>query len=135
MRTCEIRVISDLLPMIADRIKKARKAKNLSQRELAELMGVTQPIIVRLEKNRKMPSPDELQKLAAILEKELDYFTSQDLADDQVAFDNVEFETNLREARTFSLRHKRTVAAVLKTVRELEELEKNVRSVAQRLPR
>ena len=49
----------------------ARKAKGLSQQELAELTGVKQPAIARLENGHISPSVDTINKLLAPLGKRL----------------------------------------------------------------
>lgn len=54
----------------ADLIKKmveAREAKGLSQRQLAELSGVKQPAIARIESLKSTPQIDTLFKLLAPL--------------------------------------------------------------------
>lgn len=40
----------------ADNVKRLREAKNYSQAELAELVGVSQPMINYLETGRKIPT-------------------------------------------------------------------------------
>lgn len=40
----------------ADNIKRLREAKNYSQAELAEMVGVSQPMINYLETGRKIPT-------------------------------------------------------------------------------
>jgi ribosome-binding protein aMBF1 (putative translation factor) len=49
------------------RIKQARLAAGLTQRQLAEKMGVKQPFIARLEKPGAYPTVRTLQKLAKAL--------------------------------------------------------------------
>ena len=49
----------------------ARKAKGLSQQELADLTGVKQPAIARLENGHISPSVDTINKLLAPLGKRL----------------------------------------------------------------
>lgn len=54
---------------LKNNIKKYRSLKNLSQRELAELVGVTPAYIALLETgDRTNPSIDILQKLVIVLE-------------------------------------------------------------------
>jgi transcriptional regulator with XRE-family HTH domain len=45
----------------------ARIKANLTQKQLAELMGTKQSAIARLESGRQMPTLDTLQKLAQVL--------------------------------------------------------------------
>jgi DNA-binding XRE family transcriptional regulator len=42
--------------VLVQRIKEIRKAKNISQEEMAKLMGVKQPEIARLEKGETLPN-------------------------------------------------------------------------------
>lgn len=49
----------------------ARQSKGLSQKELAELTGVKQPAIARLENGHISPSVDTINKLLAPLGKRL----------------------------------------------------------------
>jgi len=56
---------------IADKVAARRLAKNLSQRELAELCGTTQSAIARLERGGRPPRIDTLLRIAEALECEL----------------------------------------------------------------
>ena len=49
----------------------ARQAKGLSQKELAEITGIKQPAIARLENGHISPSVDTINKLLAPLGKRL----------------------------------------------------------------
>lgn len=69
------------MDMLANRIKAARKAKNLSQVELAERVGTDQGHISRIENSAKGGS---IELLAAIAH-ELDMTLSQLIGDDQRA--------------------------------------------------
>ena len=54
------------LPLIGS-IVEARQAAGLSQRQLADLCGVKQPIIARLEKGSTSPQLDTVLKVLAAL--------------------------------------------------------------------
>jgi len=56
---------------IIDELKRARKEKGLSQRELAELSGVSQPVIARMESGTNSPQLDTVLKVLAPLGKTL----------------------------------------------------------------
>ena len=56
---------------IADQVVAQRTARNLSQRELAELVGTTQSAIARLEAGGRPPRIDTLLKIADALDCEL----------------------------------------------------------------
>ena len=53
--------------MIGDEIKNARKAKNLTQKELAEMTGISRNAIVNYEKGYRVPTFENLLKLRATL--------------------------------------------------------------------
>ena len=52
---------------LSDKIRQLRHAQKLSQTELAEKIGVTQPYITEIEKGKKTPSVDVLEKLCGAL--------------------------------------------------------------------
>jgi DNA-binding XRE family transcriptional regulator len=56
---------------IADQVQARRTARNLSQRELAELVGTTQSAIARLEAGGRPPRIDTLLRIAEALDCEL----------------------------------------------------------------
>jgi DNA-binding Xre family transcriptional regulator len=56
---------------IADQVIAQRTARNLSQRELAELVGTTQSAIARLEAGGRPPRIDTLLRIADALDCEL----------------------------------------------------------------
>lgn len=52
---------------IGERIAQARQRADISQRELAERLGVTQQSVAALERRTSVPRGDTIQKLTAIL--------------------------------------------------------------------
>jgi ribosome-binding protein aMBF1 (putative translation factor) len=56
---------------IADQVARQRAARNLSQRELAALVGTTQSAIARLEAGGRPPRIDTLIRIAEALDCEL----------------------------------------------------------------
>ena len=56
---------------IADQVTEQRVARDLSQRELAELCGTTQSAIARVERGRRPPRIDTLLRIANVLDCEL----------------------------------------------------------------
>jgi DNA-binding XRE family transcriptional regulator len=56
---------------IADQVQAQRTARDLSQRELAELVGTTQSAIARLEAGGRPPRIDTLLRIAEALDCEL----------------------------------------------------------------
>jgi transcriptional regulator with XRE-family HTH domain len=57
-----------LFTAIADQVVEQRKARGLSQRELAELTGTTQSAIARLESGGRPPRIDTLLRIADALD-------------------------------------------------------------------
>ena len=58
--------------MLGSEIKKARTAKELSQRKVATMVGVTQQAFQQIEKGKKMPMIETLCKIANALGKTVD---------------------------------------------------------------
>ncbi|NHM28888.1 helix-turn-helix transcriptional regulator [Desulfofundulus sp. TPOSR] len=52
---------------VGARIKQLRKAKKLSQRELADLTSISQPVINRLENNTRAADVDSLKRICSAL--------------------------------------------------------------------
>ena len=56
-----------------NRLRQLRKARNLTQQQLATLIGVKNSVISFYEVGERMPSPDVLRKLACALHITTDY--------------------------------------------------------------
>lgn len=56
-----------------ERLRQLRKQKNLTQKQLAELVGVTNSIISFYEVGDRMPSPEMIVKLAKAFNVSTDY--------------------------------------------------------------
>jgi ribosome-binding protein aMBF1 (putative translation factor) len=56
---------------IAEQVVKQRRARDLSQQELAELCGTSQSAIARFERGGRAPRIDTLLRMAAALDCEL----------------------------------------------------------------
>ncbi|MGN0755046.1 MAG: helix-turn-helix domain-containing protein [Aristaeellaceae bacterium] len=56
-----------------DRLRQLRKERNLTQQQLAELIGVKNSVISFYEVGERMPSPEVLRKLAMALHVSTDY--------------------------------------------------------------
>ena len=56
-----------------ERLKKLRKQKGLTQKQLAELIGVKNSIISFYEVGDRIPSPEIIIKLSAVLNSSTDY--------------------------------------------------------------
>ena len=60
--------------MIGQRIRRARKAMNLTQEELGRLICADGKYISRLENGKSLPSLKRLVQLSRVLERSCDYF-------------------------------------------------------------
>ena len=56
------------------RLKKARKDAQLSQEEVAEHLGIHQPLVSRIERGERKIDPIELQILCELYERPATYF-------------------------------------------------------------
>lgn len=65
---------------IAERIKDARNAKDITQQEFAELLGVCRSTIANYELGRRNPSLEEVVKIAEILDVDANYLLGIEMA-------------------------------------------------------
>ncbi len=63
------------------RLKELRKAKGLTQKQLADLIGVKNSIISFYEVGDRIPSPEVIKKLAAVLHVSADFLLGLDKGD------------------------------------------------------
>ena len=63
---------SDLRVSVIEEFVKARNEKGLTQKQLEELSGISQPVIARLEKGTTSPQLDTIVKLLATMGKKLE---------------------------------------------------------------
>ena len=56
-----------------DKLRQLRKEKNLTQKQLADLIGVKNSVISFYELNERVPSPEVVKKLAVALHVSADY--------------------------------------------------------------
>ena len=61
------------MDILSLRIKELRKEKNLTQRQLAELLKTTDDSIFSWEKGRSQPSVDVIRKLCILFDVSADY--------------------------------------------------------------
>ena len=73
---------------IGDRIRIARKEKNISQEELAEAIGSTKSAISRYESDKRQPRIEQLQRIAEVLGITVEYFLSGGAEVSQVHLSN-----------------------------------------------
>ena len=61
------------MQILNDRMKKARKARRITQEQLAEMANVTRGMIARYETTNHLPSIDTLIRIADALDVSIDY--------------------------------------------------------------
>ena len=59
---------------IVEQLKKARKGANLSQEEVAKILGKTQSYISKIESGQRKVDVVQLKELAKIYKKDINYF-------------------------------------------------------------
>lgn len=64
---------------IGEKIVEARRAKNLTQEQLAELLGVTRQSISRWEQNQAYPEMEKILRLSDILGVSCDYLLKENV--------------------------------------------------------
>ena len=65
-------LLPDKCIAIVDKLIELRKAKGLTQREIAKAANLAQPAIARLESKAAIPQLDTLLKIAAALDYDLE---------------------------------------------------------------
>ena len=74
---------------MGQRIKKARKAKKLTQEQLAELCGLSTAHIGHVERGTRALSIETLVKLALVLEVSTDYLLLDVVTDKDMTFEKI----------------------------------------------
>ena len=59
--------------MLGNRIRQLRKKKNLTQKQLADKLNISEQALALYEQNRRRPNPDILKDLSNVLEVSVDY--------------------------------------------------------------
>ena len=59
--------MSDIKILLGKRIKELRKAKNLTQEKMSEIIGIEPNNLSRLENGKNFPTPENLTKIANAL--------------------------------------------------------------------
>jgi transcriptional regulator with XRE-family HTH domain len=69
---------------IVDRIKEARLFRGMTQQNLADALGKTSAAISDLERGKVQVSAIDLLKLAAVLNKPIEYFYGEEIGDKEI---------------------------------------------------
>ncbi len=64
-----------------EKLRQLRKEKNLTQKQLADLVGLKNSVISFYEVGERVPSPEVIKKLAAVLHVSADYLLGLERAE------------------------------------------------------
>lgn len=98
---------------VGDRIKRLRTAKNMTQSDLAEIVGLTYIQVGRYEKAKSNPSADVLQKLASALDTTTDFLMSGDTEQVQAQLSDKELLKQFREVEQMEEKDKSIVKELI----------------------
>jgi len=99
--------------VIGDRIKQLRTSKNMTQSDLAEIVGLTYIQVGRYEKGKSNPSADVLQKLASALDTTTDFLMSGDTEQVQAQLSDKELLKQFREVEKMEEKDKSIVKELI----------------------
>ena len=95
-----------MLEKFPQRLKNAREGKNISQRKLGMILGLSDKAISAYESGRTYPPLDTLIKIAKELDKPLSYFLDEDTKEasliskiDRLTFELKNFAKELEDTR------------------------------------
>ncbi|WP_368651430.1 helix-turn-helix domain-containing protein [Lactococcus raffinolactis] len=91
--------------MLKDRLKEARLNAKLTQKQIADMLQISQPYYAKWEKGERNPKPDSIKKLANILNVTSDYLQGRD--------DGLEDVIEVLKRKTLSEDEKREIVALL----------------------
>lgn len=83
--------------MFSERLKELRKDMHLTQKELAEKLGLSPGAIGLYEQNRRTPDIDLLNKIASIFDVSIDYLTGKTERKDTAIITIEELPQELRQ--------------------------------------
>lgn len=61
------------MKVFQDRLRQERESNHLTQRDMAERIGITQPSYIRYENGKSEPTLENLVHIAEILDVSIDY--------------------------------------------------------------
>ena len=70
--------------MLGNRIRQLRKKKNLTQKQLADKLNISEQALALYEQNRRRPNTDILKDLSNVLEVSVDYLLDNDIASNTI---------------------------------------------------
>jgi transcriptional regulator with XRE-family HTH domain len=109
--------------MIGGKIVIARKRKGLSQKALADIVGMDAGNLARIENGHIEPTPKNLLKLAEALEVPIDAWVHEG---DAVVDRRAELKRKMRKALEMPADRQRTLELMLDELLDLTEIENSV---------
>jgi len=103
---------------IGERIREKREALNLTQQELAKVLGVTPQHISVVEQDKRVPSFAFLIKLAEKLGVSIDYLVSGKAAQGEIMLDAI---VAIKADKTLNLKAKKALIALVEELRATKE--------------
>lgn len=91
--------------MLKDRLKSARLNAQLTQKQIATMLNISQPTYAQWENGRRTPNPDTLTRLSEILDVSTDYLQGRD--------DGLEDIIDVLKRKTLSENEKQEIVALL----------------------
>ncbi len=102
---------------LGKRIRTSRKAKKISQEQLAEICALSAAHIGHIERGTRIPSLDTIFRISQALDVSLDYIILDSLADDSKSIVNLKSIIETMDEKTQS--------NIISTVKALCSYEKN----------
>lgn len=103
---------------IGQKIREKREAFNLTQRELAEVLGITPQHLSLLEQDKKTPSVTLLAKMAQSLGVSIDYLVFSGNVQGSIALDPI---VAIKADKTLTEKAKKGLIALVEELRATKE--------------
>jgi len=103
---------------LGQKIREKREAFNLTQRELAEVIGITPQHLSLVEQDKKAPSVALLVKLAEKLGVSIDYLVSGKATQGEIVLDPI---VAIKADKTLTEKAKRALIALVEELRATGE--------------
>ncbi len=87
-----------------DKIAKARKTQNITQEQLADLLGVSRQAVSRWESDLAYPETENLIKLSSLLKVNCDYLLKPDVSEEGAKITEVTVVKELYQKRKVNFR-------------------------------
>lgn len=96
-----------ILEVFSARLKWLREKRGLSQKQMSEILEISQPYYFKFEKGNGQPNLETLAKLPGILGESLDFLLGLTDYDNETGEVRSSYRTHLREIQFYEIRIKR----------------------------